>query len=364
VSTNVVPMSSTGRTESDEEALLARAKAGDEGAFADLVTSHREELRAYCYRMLGSVHDAEDALQDALLRAWRNLPGFEGRSSVRTWLYAIATNTALDIGKRKSRRELPVSFGPAAGRGDDLAAPLEDALWLEPFPTSWLPGGASAPESRYEQRESVELAFMIALQRLPALQRAVLILREVMGFSAVEVAGQLDTSVAAVNSALQRARATAREGMQGPSQRATLATLGSRRTRALAQQFADAIERGDADTLLSMLTDDVTWSMPPIPTWFAGKVAVRDWLVRDPLTARWRRRPAEANGQLAVAGYLFSTDQGQYVPCVIDVLTLREDKIAAVTAFLTTDVQERPGGSTAPSGAEVFARFGLPAAPD
>jgi RNA polymerase sigma-70 factor, ECF subfamily len=152
-------MSETGPPAS-EAALLAQARDGDQTAFGDLVGAYRAELRAHCYRMLGSVHDAEDALQDALLRAWRNLPGFEGRSTFRSWLYAIATNTAIDIGRHRSRRELPVSFGPPAA----AATPLPDALWLEPFPDQWLSAGpASSPEARYDQRESVELAFLVAL---------------------------------------------------------------------------------------------------------------------------------------------------------------------------------------------------------
>jgi len=236
-------------------ALVKQASAGDEGAFSELVEGFRGELRAHCYRMLGSVHDAEDALQDALLRAWRGLSGFEGRSSVRSWLYSIATNAALDITRHRSRRELPVDFGPAAARGAEVDAPVMDPVWLEPYPDRWLTAGADAsPEARYEQRESVELAFMAALQQLPPLQRAVLILREVVGFSAAETSSQLGTSVPSVNSALQRARATAASGLPARSQQATLRALGDERTRQIVQRYADAIERGDAETLVSMLT--------------------------------------------------------------------------------------------------------------
>ena len=209
-------MSAGARTRADETALLQRAQAGDESAFGELVGAHRAELRAHCYRLLGSVHDAEDALQEALLRAWRGLAGFEGRSSVRSWLYSIVTNAALDITRHRSRRELPVDFGPADGRRDDRATAGMDPVWLEPYPDRWLTGVAgSSPEARYEQRESVELAFMIALQHLPPLQRAVLILREVVGFSAAEISSQLGTSLPSVNSALQRARATAQTSLPG-----------------------------------------------------------------------------------------------------------------------------------------------------
>jgi RNA polymerase sigma-70 factor (ECF subfamily) len=344
----------------EEMALLKLATDGDEGAFRDLVEGHRGELRAHCYRMLGSLHDAEDAVQDAMLRAWRGLPGFEGRSSVRSWLYSIATNTALDVARHRSRRELPVSFGPAAKMGDSLKDPPADAVWLEPYPDRWLTGEpGTSPEARYEQRESVELAFIVALQDLPPRQRAVLILREVMGFSTAEISSQLGASAPAVNSALQRARAAAQGGLPAVSQQATLRALGDQRTREIVQRYSDAIERGDADTLISMLTEDAAWSMPPIPTWFRGPAAVREWLVRDPLTQRWRHCAARANGQLAVGCYLFDDVKGHYTPAVIDVLTMAGDRIAAVTGFLVGDVATRPDG-TPVTAAEIFARFGLP----
>jgi RNA polymerase sigma-70 factor (ECF subfamily) len=356
-----VSMSTAGRTRADEMALVKLARAGDEGAFGDLVEVHRAELRAYCYRMLGSVHDADDALQDALLRAWRGLSGFEGRSSVRSWLYSIATNAALDITRRRSRRELPVNFGPAGRRGAGLDAPL-DAVWLEPYPDRWLTGDAGpSPEASYEQRESVELAFIVALQQLPPLQRAVLILRDVMGFSAAEISSQLGTSVPSVNSALQRARAAAKSGLPARGQQATLRALGDQRARATVRRYADAIERGDADTLISMLTEGATWSMPPIPTWFRGLASIRDFLVRYPLTERWKHVPTEANGQLALGCYLFDPDKGSYVPAVVDVLTLEGDKIAAVTGFLLPDPEDPPHAGAHITGAEIFARFGLPA---
>ncbi len=356
---SVVPVRIPG-PHADEVTLLGLARAGDDGAFGDLIEGYRAELRSHCYRMLGSVHDADDALQDALLRAWRSLPGFEGRSSLRAWLYAIATNSALDITRRRSRRELPVCFGPAGAPGADLAAALPDAVWLEPFPDRWLGGDPpSSPEARYDQRESVELAFIVALQHLPPLQRAVLILRDVLAFSAAEVSGQLGTSVAAVNSALQRAHAAVQRGLPARSQQATLRELGDQRVRDIAQRYADAIERGDADALMSMLTRDATWSMPPIPTWFQGHQAVSEFMLNGPLKLSWRHRPAYANGQLAIGCYLPAGVSSGYAPAVIDVLTLAGDKIAAVTGFLLAEVEHR---EPAIPGAEIFARFGLPAA--
>jgi RNA polymerase sigma-70 factor, ECF subfamily len=331
----------------DEAALLKLARDGDERAFGDLAASYHAELRAHCYRMLGSLPDAEDAVQEALLRSWRAIGRFEGRGSVRSWLYSIATNAALDAARRRSRRELPVDFGPAAGPGADLDPPLTEASWLEPFPDRWLMADAGlSPEARYEQRESVELAFIVVLQHLVPLQRAALLLREVAGFSAEEIAVQLGTSAAAVNSALQRARA-ARKRLPAKTQQATLRELGDERIRALAGRYADALEHGDADTLIGLLTRDATWSMPPYPTWFRGHADIRAFLERYPLRERWRHVPAGANGQLAVGCYLIGPDMNVFVPAVIDVLTLAGDKISAVTGFH--------------AGPEVFARFGLPA---
>jgi RNA polymerase sigma-70 factor, ECF subfamily len=190
------------------------------------------------------------------------------------------------------------------------------------------------------------------LQEMPPLQRAVLILRDVMGFSAAEVSGQLGTSVAAVNSALQRARQSASAGLPERSQQSALRALGGEGARDLARRYADAIEAGDVDTLLGMLTEDATWSMPPIPTWFQGHDTLRPWLLRDPLPLRWRHHPTRVNGQLAVGCYLHDGERACYTPTVIDVLTLSGDKIAAVTAFLVVDDPGRAG---------FFARFGLPA---
>lgn len=339
-----------------ETALLDLARSGDEDAFRELVEAHRGELRSYCYQMLGSAADAEDAVQEALLRAWRGLAKFEGRGSVRAWLYSIATNTTLDIARHRSRRELPADFGPAGAVGAAVDDVVRDPVWLEPYPDRWLAGsGPAAPDAKYEQRESVEIAFMVMLQHLPPLQRAVLILRDVLAFPAAEVAGQLSTTVAAVNSALQRARAAASAGLPDHSQQSALRALGERGVAGLARRYADALETGDVEALLGMLTQDATWCMPPWTTWFAGHEALRDWLVRDPLTVRWRHQATGANGQLAVGCYMYSGQTGRYEAGVIDVLTLADPrsggKISAVTAFVLADEQDPAG---------IFARFGLP----
>jgi RNA polymerase sigma-70 factor (ECF subfamily) len=345
--------------DADETTLLKLSRDGDQDAFGELAGAYRGQLQAHCYRMLGSVQDAEDAVQEALLRAWRSLPGFEGRSSVRSWLYAIATNTALDIARHRSRRELPVDFG----RADPDASPADPA-WLEPYPDQWLAADTgSSPEARYEQRESVELAFVIALQHLAPLQRAVLLLREVLCFSTAEISSQLGTSAPSVNSALQRARAAVHTRLPARSQQSTLRLLGDQRARAIVERYADASERGDVDTLISMLTEDATWSMPPIPAWYHGHQAIREFLIHGPLNERWKHLPTRTNGQLAVGCYLFAQAKGEYVPAVIDVLTLDGEKIAAVTAFLAAETLPPSRSSGWITGTELFSRFGLPPRP-
>ena len=355
----------TGRTDqADESTLLRLAQSGDSRAFDELAEAYRSELRAHCYRMLGSVHDAEDALQDAMLRAWKGLPGFAGRGTVRAWLYSIATNTALDLATHRSRRELPTDFGPSAAPGTDFDAAAADVLWLEPYPDQWLAPAAfdhaaSAPEALYEQRESIELAFIIALQHLPPLQRAVLLLREVVGLSTAEISAQLDTSPQSVNSALQRARASVRDQRPEMSQQATLARLGEQRIVAIVQQYVEAMEQGDVDTLISMLTADASWSMPPFPTWFQGEEAVRAFLAGGPKREVWRHATTRANGQVAIGGYLLDSATGIFEPWVIDVLTFEGEKIGAVTAFLAAEAADPPRDPSWISGADLFTRFGL-----
>jgi RNA polymerase sigma-70 factor (ECF subfamily) len=240
--------------------------------------------------------------------------------------------------------------------------PLTEISWLEPYPDRWLTlSSQPSPEARYEQRESIELAFVAAVQHLPPLQRAALLLREVAGFSAAEIASILGTSATSVTSALQRARATLATRLPDRSQQSTLRMLGDQRTQELVRQYADAMERGDIQALVDMVTQDVTWSMPPFPTWFRGLESVRSFLARYPCTDQWKHRPVGASGQLAVAGWIFDEDTGGFIPASIDVITLDGDKIAAVTGFLTADLMGREGAWI--SGAEMFGRFGISADP-
>lgn len=356
-----------------EQQLLDAARGGDGDAFGQLVESYRTELHAHCYRMLGSVHDAEDALQDALLRAWRALARFEGRSSLRSWLYRIATNTSLDMIARRPKRVLPTGYGPAADPGEGPGEPIVESVWLEPYPDEQLglEDGYAAPEARYERRESVELAFIAALQNLPPRQRAVLILREVLGFSAQEVAGSLDTTTASVNSALQRARKTIDERLPEYSQQTTLRSLGDAELTKIVESYVDAWERCDVDAVVAMLTEDATFAMPPLRTWFGGRDAIAVFLARWPLSGAWRWRcvRARANGQPALGFYAWDGEAGSYQPFALNVLGFRGPLISDVTAFVSrsTALPDRrvyarwPEQPADPARlAASFQRFGLP----
>jgi RNA polymerase sigma-70 factor (ECF subfamily) len=307
------------------------------------VTTLRRELHAHCYGMLGSVHDAEDALQDGLVRAWKALASFEGRSSLRSWFYSVVTHACLDAARRRGRRATPVDLGPASDHAVVDSVPRTDIAWLGPYPDAVL------ADARYEQREAVELAFVAACQHLPGNQRAALLLFEVLGFSAAEIAEMMRTSRASVNSALQRARAVVAEKVPARTQQQTLRELDDARLREIVTGFSGALERRDTDGLVALLTEDVTWTMPPLPHWYQGLPAVTDWAVRVPLGScgGWRHLPTSANGQPAVACYLWDDAAGAHLAWAVNVLTLRGDRIAGVTSFL---------------GREQVTAFGLPAA--
>jgi RNA polymerase sigma-70 factor, ECF subfamily len=331
-----------------EQQLLEAACNGDEEAFRRLVEPHRAALHAHCYRMLGSLHDAEDALQDTLLRAWRALCGFDGRSALRSWLYRIATNACLDAIGRRPKRVLPIDYGPPASVGDEPGEPVTESVWLEPYPDEviGLEDGYDAPDARYEQREAVELAFVAALQHLPPRQRAVLILRDVLSLSAKEVSEALGTTVASVNSALQRARQAVEQRLPEKSQQSTLRSLGDDGVREIVARFVDAFERGDVPTIVTLLAEDATFAMPPYREWYRGRDAIADsWLMPGGPPPRLRYLPASANGQLALGTYGLDAERNRYVPIALDVLTLRGARIAEVFAFRMPDV---------------FPRFGLP----
>jgi RNA polymerase sigma-70 factor (TIGR02960 family) len=303
--------------------VLDAARSGDAAAFERLVGPYRDELLAHCYRMLGSRHDAEDAVQEALVRAWRSVGGLDERGFVRAWLYKIATNRCLTALEQLGRRELP--FDLVAG------APDTEISWLEPYPDP-------SPETSYLARERVELAFVAALQHLSGLQRAVLILREVLGYSAAEVAEQLGTSTPSVNSALQRARRVI--DTTSASQQSVLRDLGSEAVQDIVTRWVTAWQAGDVDTIVAMLSDEARYCMPPLMEWYAGPEAIRAFLTAGPLRSRWRFLPTRSNGQLAFGTYLWDDAANAYLPGGLDVLTLRGREVAEIVAFLTADLTD------------------------
>jgi RNA polymerase sigma-70 factor, ECF subfamily len=316
-----------------EAGLIAAARAGDEAAFRELTDRHARELHVHCYRMLGSIHDAEDALQDSLFRAWRHLSGFEGRSSFRAWLYRIATNVCLAATTRRAKPE------------------HDENIVLTPYPDTWLdelPSDSEDPSARYDRHESVQLAFLAAVQTLPPRQRAVLLLRDVLGFSAREAAELLDASPTSVHSALRRARATL-------ERRQAEGRLELDRThppddveRSLVQRYVQAWESIDVAALLRLLRQDAVMTMPPDPAVFIGSRAIVDFFATVPAGGALDRiplLPTRANRQPAVAAYALDPDAGLHRPYGIMVLSLDGDAIAEITGC---------------SDPNVFAAFGLP----
>jgi RNA polymerase sigma-70 factor (ECF subfamily) len=333
----------------NERRLLEAARAGDEHAFARLVERHRRVLHAHCYRMLGSVPDAEDALQEALLNAWRGLARFEGRSSLSSWLHAIATNACLRAIERRPKRVLPIDYAPQADPHEGAGQPLAESVWVGPYPDGrlGLDDGLAGPEARYEQRESIELAFIAALQHLPARQRAVLILRDVLGFSAREAAGTLETTPTAVDSALQHAHKAVNGRLPERSQQAVLRSVDDQRLREIVERFVDAWERADVDAVVELLASDAAMTMPPLPTWYRGREAIAAFIAADPLRSgrRWRLVPTWANAQLALGKYSWDEEREMFTAYGIAVLTLDGKQIADLTSFLDP---------------ELIPRFGLP----
>jgi RNA polymerase sigma-70 factor (TIGR02960 family) len=340
-----------------ETELLAAAQQGNSAAFDRLVAGHRRELYAHCYRLLGSVQDAEDALQEALLGAWKGLAPFQGRSSLRTWLYKVTTHACLRLLTQRPRRRLSPEYGPARSDTTDLGQPVLEPIWLEPWvepgsePASWSEDRAAPapdPAGQVLQRESIELAFIAALQHLPGTQRAALLLSDVLEFSAAEIAGLLETSVAAVNSALQRARKTLGERASGPSQQVQLASLGQAGQDALVRDFVRAWESADLGALLQLLTEDARFVMPPLPAWFDGRENVARFFAERIFALRWRLLPLSVNGQLGFACYSAPPGAGELQLSAVNLLNLRDARIAEIVGFLDP---------------AVYGHFGLPAVP-
>jgi len=329
-----------------------RAAVGDEAAFRELADAFRGELQAHCYRIAGSVHDAEDLVQETLLAAWRGLDGFEGRASLRSWLYRIATNRCLNALRDRGRRPRELPPPPAEAPGPPEPTRRGEPIWLEPYPDALLAGvldRSREPDARYEAREAIGLAFVAGLQRLPPRQRAVLVLRDVLGFRAAEVADTLGITEASVNSALHRARSALDAGLRvAPREQVPLPN--SRDERELMTRFTDAFEGGDVEGVVALLTDDAWLTMPPEPLEYQGPAAIARFLSSVPAGGRldlFRLVPTRANGQPAFGCYLRDSHTPIAHAYGLMVLTLRGGRIAAITGFPDTSV---------------FQHFGLPRA--
>lgn len=323
---------------SDEARLLAAASRGDREAFAHLGEPYRRELRLHCYRMLGSFHEAEDLVQDTYLRAWRSVSHFEGRASFRTWLYRIATNACLNVLAARAPRIMPESRG-AASDARPGPTPATEVPWLEPFPDAALEGLADArpgPDARYALRESVQLAFVAAIQHLPPRQRAALLLHDVLGWSAAEIAHLLATSVAAVNSALQRARATLDRERPGDHMPAT--ADWDRGQDALLHRYLQAWEASDADSFAAMLRDDAVMSMPPWPEWYRGRAAIRAffaWTSRPGGHGPFRLVATRANAQPAFAFYSRGLGAPEWRAHSLQLVGAHDGAITYIASFVT-----------------------------
>ena len=335
--------------ESEGLSVIAAIQRGEESAFVALAERYRRELHVHCYRMVASLEDAEDLVQDTLLRAWRARTAFEGRSSFRAWLYRIATNACLDMLKRRPRRVLPPDVVKASDPSLD-AQGTSDLPWLDPYPERLLESLASSdegPETAVVRKETIELSFLAAIQHLPPRRRAVLILRDVLGWSAKDSADALGLSVASVNSALQRARRTLRDNL--PERRLAWPSTptSSADDLALLRRYMDVHERGDADGLARLLREDARISAPPLPLWYEGRDAIVSATQRLAAADRFRYLAAGSNMQLAAASYVRSDGDSVYRPMGIDVLTIESGLVAEITVFLRPDL---------------FKTFGLPAA--
>ena len=299
------------------------------------------------------MHDAEDALQETLIGAWRGAAGLRDTAAARSWLYTIATNACLTELERRRRRVLPHDYGPAAESGAPPGTPVAEATWLEPYPDEMIgvPAGRASPEASYEQREAVELAFVSALQHLGANQRAVLLLRDVLGFSAQETGAILETTVASVNSALQRARASVADRVPQRTQQATLQAVGDRRLRELVTRYVEAWERCDVSGFTELLVRDATFAMPPLATWYTPRDTIATWARAHSLSGAWQWRAVltSANAQPALAFYARDDGAETYLPFALNVLTLRGELICDVTAFIVRSIE-----ATAP---EAYVRF-------
>jgi RNA polymerase sigma-70 factor, ECF subfamily len=351
-------MSDAQNREPETARLFTAAQNGDTTAFSELAEPYRRELQVHCYRILGSLHEAEDMVQETLLKAWKRLDSYEGRASFRAWLYKIATNTCLDfLDQRRSRRLLPLDVAPASDPGMPIQPPSAEMTWLEPFPDEWLrdTGGVN-PEARYSDLESISLSFMTALQYLPPRQRAVLILRDVLDFSANETAEVLEITVSSANSALHRARVTLSQRYHGQEFEPSESPVHDERTQWLLDHFVQAWESADVAGLVALLKEDALLAMPPSPSWYRGREAIRVFtagtvfgenaMFAGKAPGRWRLIPTRSNAAPAFALYQ-RDDKDRYQAFGLHVLGHDADGLSHIFSFIDPSLP---------------VRFGLPAA--
>jgi RNA polymerase sigma-70 factor, ECF subfamily len=344
----------TTSSQSAETARLNAARHGDSQQFGELTEPYRRELQVHCYRILGSLHEAEDMVQETMLKAWKRLDTYEGRASFRAWLYKIATNTCLDfLDQRRSRRLLPLNVIPASDPNTSLLPPVAEMTWLEPFPDEWL-GDKSAvnPEARYTDSESISLSFMTALQYLPPRQRAVLILCDVLDFSSRETAEVLDLTVSSVNSALHRARKTLSQNYQNRELESSHQLLTDERSQWLLDHFVQAWETADVEGLVALLKADATFAMPPSPSWYQGHEAIRMFasttvfadggMFSGKASRRWRLLPTHANGSPAFAIYQ-RDEENEYRSFGVHVLEFEGDQFKQIISFIDPSLPVRFG---------------------
>jgi RNA polymerase sigma-70 factor (ECF subfamily) len=341
------------RSDVAEPASISAALHTDADEFGQLTEPYRRELQVHCYRILGSLHEAEDLVQETLLRAWRHLDSFEGRSSLRAWLYKIATNACLDaLDRKKSRRSLPPDKGPASNPLDQISPPSLEPVWLEPYPDEWLVDSAAGPEARYLASESVTLAFLASLQGLPPRQRAVLILKDVLDWPANDVAEMTGLTTSAVNSALHRARVTMNKKYHKQGMEKVALSQADLQTQALLDRYVQAWEKADVDELVALLKEEAVFSMPPSPSWYSGRAAIQQFIAATVFAdygmfpgvagGRWRLLPTRANHQPAYAIYQ-KLEAGEYQAFGIHVLDVEAGQIAEVVSFIDPILPERFG---------------------
>jgi RNA polymerase sigma-70 factor (ECF subfamily) len=329
----------SGKADRVDEALITGLPAHGPSDISSLIEPYRRELHLHCYRLVGSLHDAEDLVQETMLRAWRHFDTFRGSASLRTWLYTIATNACLDVLKKRSPRTLPTATYPAADPLSPIAEPLAEATWLEPFPDAWLAEAMEDPEARYSRHESVSLAFLTALQLLPPRQRAILILSDVLDWHASEIAHLLELSVSAVNSALHRARVTLEKNYHTDKREMESVRLTDAETSMLLARYVHSWETDDVAGLVALLKEDAILNMPPYPSWYCGREAIRAILLAAPFRSgmqnRWRLSPTRANAQPAFALYRADELKSSYRAFGLQVVTLDCSRLSMEIAEVT-----------------------------